>query len=468
MQFKDTLRSLILTACSCLLVFSCITVDKTIGSDYTPDDHKLKMESVTLPLPVTVKQLDSMQGITSKYFTVGSIRTNEFGTARFGTAGNIAPISTTLDLGEDPKIISVYVQLMLAAAGDNGSFNRTSIILDPSQQGITQNINVYRLKRTIDSTTLYVNSLKESDYSPSVLNTNGGTYFGGDTLKVYLDNSLGAEILTASEAELDSLDLFAEKFPGLYITCDDPAGNAEGGRLNLFDATASFLYLKYNFQPTYDKSLPRKDTTIALSFGYGYGLNTSHYDSANKQTDELLEKIPVEAMGGIAPYVDYKALKSLISGWAAENNYDESKILIAKASVEFPFELPENLDLVPYQYPTYLFPTNREFLNDTTDIKYYYLIDDYNSTDNPLGMMNRSLMHYSCDISSFIQKVTNKKLEELDNSYSFWMYPLMSETDSYYGSTSYYINNYSYFKAILNGPKAERHPELKLVYAVME
>ena len=468
MQFKDTLRSLILTACSCLLVFSCITVDKTIGSDYAPDDYKLKMQSVSLPLPVTVKQLDSMQGITSTYYTIGSIRTNEFGTARFGTAGNIAPTSTTIDLGENPQIISVYLQLTLAAASEGGTLDRTSIILDPSQDGITQNINVHRLNRTIDSTTLYVNSLKESDYKPSVLNINGGTYFGGDTLKVYLDNSFGSEILTASSAELDSLDLFAEKFPGLYITCDDPVGAAEGGRLNLFDATSAYIFVKYNFKPTYDTSLPRKDTTIALSFGYGYALNTSHYDSEEKQTNELLETIPVEAMGGIAPYVDYKSLKSLISGWAAENNYDESRILIAKASVVFPFELPENLDIVPYQYPAYLFPTNRKFLNDTTNIKYYYLIDDYNSTDNTLGIMNRSLMHYSSDISSFIQKMVNKKMSELDDTYSFWMYPLITEVDSYYGTTSYYINNYSYFKATLNGPKAERHPELRLVYTVME
>ena len=358
---------------------------------------------------------------------------------------------------------------MLAGVSDgSGSLNRTSIILDPSQAGITQNINVYRLNRTIDSTTLYMNSIKESDYKPEILNVNGGTYFGGDTLKVYLSNAFGSEILKASEAELDSLDLFAKNIPGLYITCEDPVGGAEGGRLSLFDATGCYIYVKYNFQPTYNKTLPRKDTTIALAFGYGFALNTSHYDSESKQTDELLEKIPVEGMGGIAPYVDYKALKSLISGWAAENNYDESKILIAKASVVFPFELPENLDIVPYQYPTYLFPTNRKFLNDTTSIKYYYLVNDYNSTDNPLGIINRSLMHYSSDVSEFVQDIVNKKLADLDDSYSFWMYPLMTETDTYYGSTSYYINNYSYFKATLNGPKAERHPELKLVYAVMD
>lgn len=468
MQFKDTLRSLILTACSCLLVFSCITVDKTIGSDLVPDDYKLKMESVSLPLPVTVKQLDSMQGISSSYYTIGSIRTEEFGTARFGTAGNIAPSSTALDLGEDPRIISVYLQIPLAVVADAASLDRASIIMDPSQYGITQNINVYRLKRQIDSTTLYANSLTENDYTPELLNANGGTYFGGDTLKVYLSNEFGTEILSATSEELDSLDLFSERFPGLYVTCDDPVGNAAGGRLNLFDGTNSFVFVKYNFQPTYDKTLPRKDTTIALAFGYGYALNTAEYDSADMQTGELLEKIPVEGMGGLAPFVDYKALKELLDGWAEQNNIDPSKVMVAKASVVFPFELPENLDLVPYQYPSYLFPTNRKPVSDTTDAIYYYLLEDYNSTDNPLGVMNRSLMNYTSDVSGYIQKMINKDLSDLNDTYSFWMYPLRTETDSYYGTTYYYINNFSYYKAMLNGPKAERYPELKLVYAVLE
>ncbi len=468
MQFKDTLRSLILTACSCLLVFSCITVDKTLGSNYIPDDHKLKMESVSLPLPVTVKQSDSIQGITSNYYTIGAIRTEKFGTATFGTAGNIAPTSSTIDFGEDPQIISVYLHMNLASIGESGSLNRASITLDPSQEGIPQNINVYRLKQEIDSTTLYANSLKEEHYTKTLLNNKGGVYFGGDTLKLYLDNAFGEEILTASESELDTLDLFAKRFPGLYITCDVPAGNGEGGRLNLFEASTAHIFVKYNFKPTWDKTLPRKDTTIALSFGYGYALNTASHSSAALETDEMLEEIPVEGIGGVAPYVDYKSLKEVISNWARANNYDESKIMVAKASLELPFEYPENLEQIPMLYPTHLFPAYRKQLNDTTDVKYYYLMDDYNSEENTVGAMNRSLKHYSCDVSATIQKMINKNISELDDTYSFWMYPLMSETDSYYGSVYYYINNFSYFNARINGPKAERYPTLKLVYTVID
>lgn len=469
MQFKDTLRTLILTAFSCLLVFSCITVDKSVGSDYIPDDHKLKMLSASLPLPVTLKMADSIQGVTTSYSTIGAFRTKEFGVAEFGVAGNISPVNTMLDLGKDPKIISTYLNLPLAAVASGASLNTSSVILDPSQKGITQNINVYRLKKQLDSTTLYANSISEDDYHHTLLNTSAATYFGGDSIKIYLDNKFGAELLNATAEELDSLALFSERHPGLYITCDPPAGNIEGGRLSLFDATSSFIYLKCNFQPTWEEGLARKDTLIAITLGYGYTLNTSKYSSKNLETDEPLEELPIEGIGGIAPYVDVADLKDVLNSWAAENGYDPAKVLIAKATLVFPFELPENLDIVPYRYPSYLFPVNRKFANDTTDVKYYYPLEDYNSTDNPMGVMNRSLLQYNCDVSSTIQKIMNKDKSELDDSYSFWFYPLRSETDSYYGYTSYYINNYTYFNAKINGPAHPvRQPELQIVYAVME
>ena len=62
----------------------------------------------------------------------------------------------------------------------------------------------------------------------------------------------------------------------------------------------------------------------------------------------------------------------------------------------------------------------------------------------------------------------NMQKSELGTKYDFWLYPLMYETDETYGTTYYYIDNYSYFMGEINGPKAERYPELKIVYAVME
>lgn len=464
MQFKDIFRALILSAISCTIVFSCITADKSVGSDFIPNEHILHIKRASFRLPVGLKMLDSLQGVSDTYITVGAFETEEFGVAKFGSAGNIAPTSTTLNLGKDARIISTYLSIPLSTQ----STVTTSNILSPSQEGIAQNFNVYRLKRTIDSTTLFANSLTANDYDSTPLNTSALTYFGGDSIFVYLDNSLGAELLTASENELDSLDLFAKKFKGLYIKCDDPIPGMKGGRLSLFEKSSAYLYLKYNFQPTWEEGLERKDTLISLSFGYNYILNTAEYSSKSLETSEPLEILPIEGMGGINPYIDAKSLKDTLDAWAVKEGYDPSKIIIAKASLVFPFELPQNTDIISYSYPSYLFPAHRKQINDTTRTKYYYPFDDYNSTDNPLGIMNRSLMQYECDFSTTIQQIINKNIDEIDSTYNIWLYPLMSETDSYYGYTYYYINNYNYFNAKINGPKAERYPELKIVYAVIE
>lgn len=468
MQFKDTLRTLIFSATACLLTFSCITVDKSLGSQYIPDDHELKVYTASFRLPVELKMMDSLQGISTSFTTIGAFQSNEFGVSKFASATNICPTSTTLDLGKDPVIISTYLSMSLATVTSTSTLAATSIIMDPSQEGITQNFNIYRLKKKIDTTTLYINSITEEDYDHTPLNISAATYFGGDSLKVYLNNALGTELLTATPEELDSLDLFMDKFKGLYITCDTPAAGLNGGRLNIFSRSASYLYLRYNFQPTWEEGLERKDTLIALAFGQGYCLNTSTYGSSHLETTEPLDVLPVEGAGGINPYVNIQSLKDTIDNWIAKKGYDPTKVLVAKASIILPFEMPENIDLIPYRYPTYLFPTHRTQVNDATAAKYYYLFDDYGSTSNPLGAMNRSLFNYTCDLSTTIQQIINKEKSELDDTYNFWIYPLMSETDANYGTTTYLIDNNSYFMGKINGPKADRYPELKIVYAVMQ
>ncbi len=466
MQFKDTLRVLILSAVSSLIVFSCITVDKTIGLDNVPDEQQLAVKSTTFALPVGMRMTDSLQGLSDKYMLIGAFKTEEFGEAKFGCAANIAPQYSGINLGKDAKIISAYISLPLAAAAQEIN---TSLILDPSQEGIPQNINVYRLKVAVDTNTLYNNSLQANDYDPVPLNTSSVTYFGGDTLRCYLNNSFGAELLTATQEELDSLELFSNRFKGLYITCDSPATGNNSGRLNLFEYGKAYIYLKYNFQPTWESGLSRKDTTIRISFGYDYALNTSSYSSKALETAEAAESIYVEGIGGIAPYIDAQRLKNQLDAWCAEEGYDPKKIVVAKASMFFPFELPADLDMVPYTYPNYLFPTQKLAISDTLNTKYYYLFSDYASTGNTIGAMNRALLQYECDLSMTIQAFINKPANEINSDYNIWLYPLMPvQVQNYYGSntTSYYINNYNYFKAKLNGPAAERHPQLKIVYTI--
>ncbi|MBR5857154.1 MAG: hypothetical protein IKY70_07760, partial [Bacteroidales bacterium] len=436
MQFKNILKTLILMAAMGHLLFSCITVDKSVGSDYVPESQLLKVKIARFRIPVELKTLDSLQGSSMNYATVGAFNTSEFGIAKFGTAGNVCPNSTSWDTGKDAKIISTYITMTLATpnaslnssnASTNSSYYnpysyyydpysygygygygydyygyggyygygsyypsystssemvssiaRTSIIMDPSQNGITQNFHVYRLKEAIDSTQLYTNSLTEENYIPVELNTSAATYFGGDSISFYISNEYGEELLKATEEEKDSLKLFVEGHGGLYITCDSPM-NIDAGRLNLFSLGGITVNIKYNFQPTWDEGLERKDTTASFAFGYGGCLNTSSYSSKHLETTQQLEKLPIEGVAGINPYVNMNSLKDTLDKWAADNGIDPSKILISKATMIFPFEFPDNLEMLEYRYPTYLFPAYRAASADTTVTgKYYYPYNDYN------------------------------------------------------------------------------------------
>lgn len=452
MHFKDTLSKLTLLVLTVSSVFSCITVNKTIGEEYVPEDQELKIRIARFSLPVTLKMQDSLQATSSDYAIVGAIRTPEFGLVNMGSAANVCQPSTTLRFGKDPVIKSVY---FTAAVPEKR-------VIEDNQMNIPQDIFVYRLNKRLDTATVFCNSVTSADYDPVPLNTSSVTYFGGDSIKVYLNNAYGTELLSATEKELDSINLFIDRFKGLYIACSTPEGSLTGGRENLLSFSSAVLMIKYNFQPTWQAGLSRKDTTVYLNYGDGYCLNTSAYNSEGLESTELREVLPVEGIAGIKPYVDAKILKDTLDKWAQKNNYDPKKIIVSKASFTLPFEIPADFDMS--KYPTYLYPTQRI---ENKNVKIYYPFSDVNSTGNSLGAMNRSLAEYQGDFSSVIQQMLNKDAAEIEMKYDFWFAPIKSITDQYYGTVSYVPDFYTYYVGKINGPKAERYPKLTLVFSVL-
>lgn len=459
MQFKDTLRKLILLSITAFAVFSCITVDKSLGEQYVPDDQKLKVMVAEFRLPVSLKMEDSLQGVSGSdsYSTFGAIRTKEFGLATFGVAANICQPFTTFRFGKDPVIKSIYFSAAVA----------NKYMIDDAQEGIPQNVFIYRTTKKIDTTSTYNNSITNKDYDPVPLNVSSVTYFGGDSVKVYLNNALGTELLSATEEELDSIALFTDRFRGLYIQCTPPEGNLTGGRLNNMSYSSAVITIKYNFQPTWEEGLARKDTTVLFSYGDGFCVNISSYNSAHLQSAEpLTEEIPIEGIGGIKPYVSARALKDLLNDWAAKEKYDTKNILVAKATLTFPFEIPQDLDMT--KYPPSLYPAYRSA--DTLKPRFYYPFTDINATGNSLGTINRSLCEYAMDVPSTIQKLINFQ-ETKENSlseFNFWLSPIRVVTDNTYGTTSYFVDTFNYYNGKVNGPKATRYPKLTLVYTVLK
>lgn len=467
MQIKRALKVYFSLFAILAAATGCITVDKSVGDKYIPEDHYLKVAFDTLMLPLGIKATDSIQTVSSAYMTVGAIRTEEFGLVKFGTAGNLCPFSTTYNFGEAPVLESIYMLVPLAKTSENSTMTRTTVYIDRSQAKITQNINVYRLNKYVDSTMLFNNSLKEGDYSPVPINTNAVVYTGGDSLRIYLNKSLGEELLTATKEELKDFGKFTKRFGGLYITADAPLGDDAGGRMSMFNRTAAVVYMKINFKPTWDTELERKDTLLSFSFGNGYCLNTISSSSVPAQNPQQLTQIPIEGSAGINPYIDAQELKSLLDNWMREKGLNASKVVVSKATMHFPFEFPSDIEELKYNYPPYLFPIRRKYINDTSSIKYYFPFDDNGSKGNPIGAMNRSLKSYICDMTSTVQDFTSKEATEIGGEYDIWLYPIVQETDPTYGTVTISTDQVSYFNGKINGQAARRAPFLTLIYTVL-
>lgn len=454
MQFKDLFRPTATLALGLSLFASCISVNKEVGKDFIPEDEKIYLKTVDIPIPLTLNSMSDAQGRNASTIIIGNLRSDEFGEINFSSAANIALASEGLSFGENAKLSSIA--LMIPISGTQ--------YIDNEQTGLVENVNVYRTTKVLDSTFRYQNSLKESDYESTPINAAPAILHGGDSLVVYLNRSLGEEILTATKAQLDSNTLFMERFKGLYIVTEPSIESLKGGKVSQLDLSAATVRLRINFVPTWSDGLAAKDTTIFLSFGNGFCLNTSNSKSSMAslvgRTD--LERIPAEGLSGMKPYISTKALKETLDKWCADNNYNPKNIAVSKASFIFPFTPNATFDYT--NYPSDLYPIKRD---TSATSRYYYPIDDiYAESDR--GTANKSLRQYSMDCSSTIQKYFTKDETTLvNNGLDLWFSAVTQQTD-YYGNITYYANLTSYYSCWINGPGNSNPPVLRLLYTVFK
>ena len=464
MHSKLRAVAILLAVFACFSATSCINVDKTLGANNIPDDQQLKLRTVTFHLPLENRMMDSLQSLSSTYAYLGALRTAPFGLSTFYFATNFAPYNEGSDLGKNRVIKSIHIALPIEA----------KTITDPSQDGLPQNVHVYRMNRVVDTTYRYCSDLKESDWIHTPIDSGGVVYTGRDSLHIRLKNSFGSEILKATQEELDSNTVFIKKFKGLLFTVENPQEGYNSGRLNGFDLTSSSLYVTFSFQPTWAEGLPRKDTTVVFVVTNGVIQNFSTYSSKPLETTAPQEYIYAEGIGGLKPFVDPAVLKDTIDRWVAKMGYDRSKIIVGKATYYLPFVTSEATvsDLNTY-YPEYLYPAYRE--KDTSSYIYYTPLDDVYSASNTVGAINRSLSYYSGDISSRIQKMVNKDKTEILKEwkkYAMWFCGVNSSTTtSYYTSestTSYTLDRSRYFFGRINGPLHANYPTLHILYTILE
>jgi hypothetical protein len=259
---------------------------------------------------------------------------------------------------------------------------------------------------------------------------------------------------------------------------------------------------------------------------YSYNV-TGH--STRGMTGESGELIAVEGGGGLKPVISATEIKNLIENEISKYTDQPREAIINRASIIMPFEFPDDYEQM-FRFPTYLNPTvkvrysddyvsygsltdtsssyedpgdlNRSLCQYAPDVTYHIQklleLNDLSNISNYdiwLLVMADELERYmisgsTSSSSSYYQQLAYASYyNSLYGGYGYSGYGYSS-----YGYGNSYLNNYyymsmlasayssssssssssystlmdkdRYYCAILNGPKAERHPTLKIVYSV--
>ena len=310
-----------------------VSINERLGENLIPTDQKWEVFDVK-PMDlkdVRMQMSDSLSGYSTTRFTFGAIKDSELGTSTRSASFTLVPLYDTLDLGKNPKVR----QFHFSAVRD------TLSVSDESQLRILQNVFVSELKKPLDSTVLYTGSFMDAAKRAEFLDTDNiitagiPVYDGGDTLSFDFSKDFAQDFLKRLDAyqqtaALDSMDLFVEKFPGIYITTDAPSGN--GGRINMMDISIDDSqgyiagnYAELKITSTYGDRLV--DTAFVFFFGPAeflkdddtsyptqFAFNASSHESYDiyRKGITATDRIYVEGGSGIKPVVKASEIKGLV------------------------------------------------------------------------------------------------------------------------------------------------------------
>jgi hypothetical protein len=397
-----------------------------------------------------MKMADSLQSIYSGYLVVGAFKDPDLGNTSTGAAFQIVPAINDNDFGSNPVPSLLKISMKVGQ----------SLVLDSNNGNIPQNIYLYTLKKDLDSTTVYNNSITLDDINPVPINTGGTVFFGGDSIVMNLSLDFASELLSATADERDSSDIFVKRFKGLYMATEPLPGAINGGRFNIVNPTEVFMQMNYRHVDQTNNI--DKDSTL-----FYYVSSSRPYMNVFKHSSNQLEssnpqgKVYIEGLAGIKPFIDFAQVKTTFENWAASNNFDISQVVIARAELRLPYEFPSNY-LTMGQFPSQLFLATKE-VSSSFDLPFYQPVSDIYIQST--GLNNRSQFYYTMDISAFLQKVLKGSLT--GDGLKAWITPVASETNSYTGDISYYVDNLVYCKATLNGNNDTRRPQIILTYAII-
>lgn len=417
---------LILLATS-LLAFSCVKVNDKVGSNYIPYLEGLTVYQTRIDLTSDILEqttLDSLSAMSAKKMVIGSIHSDAYGITRRSSAVTLYPIVPVLEVGLKPRNARMRLQM----AKD------TLVTYGSADASIIQSFRVYELPYALDSIFVTTNDLSDKTFEgfPQIVDTDP-VYYGGDSLSFNFSEEFVGKVLATFQADSaiqKTPALYLGTLPGIYITANEPL--ATGGRINMFDFNMSFddsgyisgNYIELAFTSDYKRAdgtiRENVDTSFVFCLGNlhspksksdiaGYAYNFSSSETHPEFTGDVLY---VEGAAGIKPVIRAKKLRDAFLAAVADSlaavgkDVDLSKIIINKASIVLPYVYEPSQWQQYKDYPKYLSPTVRVSANvDSVQFVAYGGITDTSiSTEDP-GLINRSLLRYSPDITHHFQSV---------------------------------------------------------------
>ncbi|MCR5352623.1 MAG: DUF4270 domain-containing protein [Bacteroidales bacterium] len=408
-------RFLILAA-ALFCCLSCVETNSTLGGSFVPVEETYSFYTTEIELDkITMRMADNLSGYSNYRMTIGSIREPEFGLTTRGSAVSLVPLFVgDFEMGENP----VFKRFHFAIARDTVSVN------DPSQANILQHVRVYELSQPVEALVDYDSNKSIAHGSKSVVK--GSPVFNGtDSLSFDFSEEFGRRYLQITKEDVQDIQVYLKKFPGIYMETDEPEG--DGGRIDMFEVQMAYdknsNYIMGNIA-SLDYSAEfdgvRKDTTLHFYYGatdfydldslfqnYNgtfpqYALNYTGQDTRGRE-GVAQDKILVEGGGGLKPVISALDLKHAAEQAIIKAGGNPSEAIINKASLVFPFDLPENVRELD-SWPIRLSPTSRIVRDEGKSIVYMGLTDSSASSENQ-GDVDRSLLQYAPDITYHLQEL---------------------------------------------------------------
>ena len=487
---------LLLLSAAAAIAASCVKVNGGLGENFIATSQQYHIETVDFPLTETRMEMsDSLSGFSNSRIVIGAVKDGVFGVTTRAAAMSLIPALDTIDLGRNP----VVRRFRFSVSADSVSIPREK------ERYILQNVNVYSLVNPINYDK--VGTTQDLEHSAARVNLGTPVVNGSDSLTFEFTEEFamqyvngikslapdGVLIDRAGHTDADDESVLAEYLqdrlrkycsvmPGIYIDTDVP--ESDGGRINIFnlsclswlsDGTYSGYFRNNNYAVLYLNSEydgERKDTSFLFIPGeaeffdensylskkskfYQYSLNITGHEKSKAMEGVAGDFIYVEGGGGLKPVVQASELRSKLLAHIASKGLDPSKAIISKATLEMPFEAPD--DYLDFSvFPVMLSPTCR-IEAESGKVTFAGLSDASSSNENQ-GDINRSTLMYSPDITHHLQELLRLEDTGKIHNYDVWFLTVFNEIVESTGNNSGYDTDYyrnllyaQYYNQLYNG-----------------